>query len=368
MTDFMEETPAGGEYLKAFFMGEEKSGKTFTAVELALHLRATFGLDGPIAGFDTERWTGTRMRRVSEATGKPLMRKRSRTLKDAVTFIEWCVDNGVSVAIIDSVSHLWTTIQDDYLRQANDKRKKKGKYALDRIPISSWQPIKQRWREFMDAYLQSPLHIIMCSRAKEDYEIREGGEMEKTGKMKAQTEKGSPYEAHLSVLMSRRHEPGEFAGQDKIIQRAWVMGDRFDVMGGHAMDFPDGEFFQPHLDALGTADFTPMTPGENKFEIRESNWDPQEKQRADGLRDRIKQTLVRWCGGQKKEDKVKRIDAVKACFGTVSMEELKPMRSDELEAGFYKLEHYIEKGEVPPDEPELPADEVGLPKPQDLPF
>jgi hypothetical protein len=46
-------TSAG--HLKAGFLGFAKSGKTHTAVELALGTRDFLKLTGPIAMFDTER-------------------------------------------------------------------------------------------------------------------------------------------------------------------------------------------------------------------------------------------------------------------------------------------------------------------------
>ena len=41
-------------YFKAGLLGLAGSGKTFTAVEMALFVRKYFGLDGPIGFFDTE--------------------------------------------------------------------------------------------------------------------------------------------------------------------------------------------------------------------------------------------------------------------------------------------------------------------------
>src|SRR5262245_48093468 len=95
----------GQGYLKAGFLGFQKSGKSYTAAELAIGVRQFFKLAGPIAMFDTEGGSEYLAGRIKQQTGADLVGVRSRAFDDMVAFGHECVAAGVAVAIVDSVTH-----------------------------------------------------------------------------------------------------------------------------------------------------------------------------------------------------------------------------------------------------------------------
>lgn len=260
----------GTAYLKAGFQGFNKSGKTFTAVELAIGVRKHFGLEGPIAFDDTEASAQYVAPRIKKFTGKDLLGIQSRSLGDAAQFLRDCVKQGVSVAIVDSVTHLWRELCDSYLKQINEKRAKLNppKPPRTRLEFQDWGPIKEKWNVFSNLYLTLPIHVIICGRAGYEYafEEREDGEgkdLVKTGvKMKTEGEFG--FEPSLLVQMDRIQTDGDGKLTPAITHRATVIGDRFHVMDGQTCDNPTFEFFKPYIDCLtpgglATVDLTRQT-------------------------------------------------------------------------------------------------------------
>ncbi|MDT9105787.1 AAA family ATPase [Escherichia coli] len=74
--------------------------------------------------------------------------------------IQAFVDAGVEVLVIDSVSHEWEGIGgcEDIAHAGNPKNPK-------------WNEAKREHKSFMNAMLQSPLHIIVCMRAREKVKL-----------------------------------------------------------------------------------------------------------------------------------------------------------------------------------------------------
>ena len=81
--------PLGGGvgYLKAGFLGFNKSGKTFTAAGLAIGTRKTLGMKGNIAMFDTEASAQYVAPRVKKETGKELIGVQARSLAEMIEFV-----------------------------------------------------------------------------------------------------------------------------------------------------------------------------------------------------------------------------------------------------------------------------------------
>src|SRR3990167_2265160 len=102
-------------YLKAGFLGFTSSGKTYTAMLLAVATRRHFNLDGPIAMFDTESGSQYVKAWVREMTGKPLLGVRARSLDKLLEFGKECEAASVSVAIVDSIAHPWEELKQSFL-------------------------------------------------------------------------------------------------------------------------------------------------------------------------------------------------------------------------------------------------------------
>lgn len=272
----------GQGYLKAGFLGFQASGKTYTATSLAIGLRTYTAHDGPIAMFDTEGGSEYIADRVLKETGKELLGLKSQSFQDLVDMAHECEKGGVSVLIVDSVTHVWREICDSYLDHVNQQRSKKGLPNRSKLEFQDWNPIKKKWAEWTNFYLNSKLHIIICGRAGYEYEMdknEETGQKEliKTGiRMKTETEFG--FEPSLLVEMERV-QVMQRDGSFQMVRHAKVIKDRFAVLDGAETDNPTFDFFIPHvskltpgaMQAIDTRSRTPMEvdeAGRTEFDRR----------------------------------------------------------------------------------------------------
>ena len=248
----------GQGYLKAGFLGFQASGKTYTACSLAIGLRKRLKLDGPIAMFDTEGGSEYIAQRILKETGKTLMGVKSQSFQDLLDMALECEMGGVSVLIADSMTHVWRELCDSYLAHVNEERAKKNMSPRSKLEFQDWNPIKKKWSEWTQFYLNSSLHIIICGRAGYEYEMEMNQETNrkeliKTGvKMKTETEFG--FEPSLLIEMERVQVPGQDGGY-QMVHHATIVKDRFGVMDGAEADNPTFDFFLPHIALL--------TPGAN---------------------------------------------------------------------------------------------------------
>lgn len=357
----LEEITDSG-FLKAGFFGTNGSGKTFTATEVAIYVRKHFGLDGPIAFFDTENGARYRRQRIYEATGRNPVGVRARSLDQLVKFVDECQREKVSVAIVDSLTHVWDRLCEDYLAQANAMLKKRGKKPIYKLEFQHWGPIKERWRRWCDAFLNSDLHIIVCARAGNVYEwtVNSMGkrEIEQVDeKFKAEY---FGYEPSLLVHFEQVLAPvGE--GRKDLIQRATVRKDRFDMLNGRHCDMPGPAFFAPHIELLDPTNAVKIdTESQSAFDIDvDGNIDEvRTKIERDALVEEVQGLLMKAYPGQTAAAKSGKAEELERCFGTRSWTKVsKQMSRAELRAGLEKLRQQ-EQGEVIYDvEPPPPSDE-----------
>ena len=120
--------PLGGGqgYLKAGFLGFGGGGKTYTAALLAIGTRKFFQLDGPIAMFDSEGGSEYIAPLVQKETGQPIVGVKSRSLDDLIKVGREAEVGGVSVLIVDSMTHVWREVCAAYLKQVNEGRKRRA--------------------------------------------------------------------------------------------------------------------------------------------------------------------------------------------------------------------------------------------------
>src|SRR6266851_4195330 len=170
-------------YLKMGNYGGAGSGKTWTSSLVAIGLAKKIGDGKPVAFFDTE--TGSDyVLPLFRAAGVELLVVKSRAFADLLEFVPEA-ERLCSVAIVDSITHVWDELKDAYERKLG---RKTG------LEIWDWAPIKREWRQFTDAYLNCRLHMIICGRAGNVYEQQwneEKGKREVIAvdtKMRAETE------------------------------------------------------------------------------------------------------------------------------------------------------------------------------------
>jgi hypothetical protein len=316
----------GGSYLKAGFLGFAKAGKTHTAIELALGTRDFFKLDGPIAMYDTEAGSDYWAGRVEKRTGKPMLVVKSRSLTDLIATVKECIALGVSVLVVDSVTHIWREVCDAYLAELQEAARKKNWRAPDRLEFQDWSRIKAKWGTWPDLYLNSPLHIIVCGRAGYEYEMetndRGKKELIKTGiKMKVEAEFG--FEPSILVEMERDWTKDE---APRMVNRATVIGDRFDLMNGKSCDHPTFEFFKPFVQLLAPTNHAPVdTSVKTEFgldETRSDDW-KREKDQREILSEKITGAFtLASMDGKTNDDKKARTEALLKYWGSASWKEI----------------------------------------------
>lgn len=339
----MEKFGSGQGFLKAGLLGFNKSGKTHTAILLALATRKLLKSKKPVALFDTEAGGEYVAKMVKAATGMDLVGMKSRSLSDLMKMAVEC-EKEASVLVVDSITHVWREVCDAYLKQVNEARDAMHRPRRQRLEFQDWAVIKSQWAKWTDFYLNSKLNIIICGRAGYEWDFQESEnadgstrkELVKTGvKMKVESEFG--FEPSLLIEMERLQvEDQKRSGHFKIVHRATVIGDRFDAMDGHTADNPTGDWFLPHLSLLvpgatNTVDTTVKTDcgvdenGDAKF-YRER------RDRAKLIEEIEGEVIKRW-PGQSKEEKRDRVVCFEKAFDTKSWTAISSLSYEKLAIG-----------------------------------
>lgn len=169
--------------LRLALTGPSGSGKTYGALQIAK------GLGGKVAMIDTEKGSGSLYSDMLQfdvlELGPPFTPER---FTEAVKAAE---DAGYDLLIIDSITHEWSG-KGGCLELVDEVARAKYKGNS----WSAWNDITPRHRDFLDALLRSPLHIIATMRSKtETAQTEEGGRKRvvKLG-MKAEQRDGAEYE------------------------------------------------------------------------------------------------------------------------------------------------------------------------------
>lgn len=339
----------GGQgWLKAGFLGFTASGKTHTAVLLAIGTRDLMKEDGPIAFFDTESGSDYWKARIKEATGKDLLGLKSRSFADLMAVAQEAEASGCSVFIVDSITHVWRELCDATLAQINEKRMKRGLPRQFKIEFQDWNVIKAEWSKWTDWFLNSKMHVIICGRAGWDYEdeVQENGKRQlvKTGvKMKVETEFG--FEPSLLIEMER--DMIDKRGKHVQVNRATVIKDRWDVINGKTFNDPDFSCFKPHVDLLVAGVHSPVdTRVKTEVDVDEQGQDQwtRERRKRKILSEEIKGELISRWPTEQKDDKLAKSDKINELFGTRSWTLVEEgTDSSILQAGLARLRSEIRR-------------------------
>ncbi|ENT3302082.1 AAA family ATPase [Acinetobacter baumannii] len=175
--------------LKLNLNGASGSGKTYSALVLAS------SLGKKIAVIDTENESASLY--ANEFNFDTLPLKPPYSPERFAGAIHAAHNMGYEVLIIDSASHEW--IGTGGCLEINDEAAKRFKGNT----WSAWSETTPRHRKFIDAILQTDMHIITTTRAKTETVQGEKGKVIKLG-MKAEQREG--YEYELAVSLDMLHE------------------------------------------------------------------------------------------------------------------------------------------------------------------
>ena len=221
--------------LKMGIYGFEGSGKTFTASLYMIGLHKYTGSDKPVAFFDTE--TGSDyVQPLFEQAGIELVTVKAQDLKTLNSGIVEAEKECFGL-IVDSLTHVYKELCSAYVRSKRD--------GTNFIRLQDWQPIKEAWRHyFSNPYVNSNMHIIWCSRAKNIFEdvldelasSQSGREQFKSQMVGtgARSESESAYEPSVLIEMKKTmlNDGGKFSRQAIFIK------ERFNILDGITFDYP----------------------------------------------------------------------------------------------------------------------------------
>lgn len=366
---FWDDPDTAAGYLKAGFLGFAGSGKTITASLLAAAAREILGQTGPIAFFDTESGAAYIKGHLQTLSGQKPLIKRARSFDDLMTFGRACVEAGVSVAIVDSITHVWRELCDSYLTQKNEARRAAGRAPQKRLEFEDWNVIKPRWAYWTDLYVNSPLSMIICGRAGWEYEMERNEEtgrkeLNKVGiKMKTEGEFG--FEPSLLVEMEVQQALRGGSTVPDISRRATVLKDRFTVLDGKCMEFDSiafdeaglqkaytsvKRFFSPHLSLLVPGGANRIETGKQSvFDIDETGEARmlREKREREILCEEIQAEIVTAFPGQSAVEKHAKAEVLKETFDTGSWTKVESMSAGQLRAGFARLKDILARRAMP---------------------
>lgn len=344
-------------FAKVGFMGFAGSGKTYTAADFAVGLvglmksKKIAGSDKPIFMIDTEGGASW-VKPMIEGAGIDFHTAPTSAFSDLVEALK-IAEKEASVLIIDSITAFWIEFCETY------KEVKKRKRGLE---FQDWAYLKNAWRrQFVNQFLNSSVHIIMCGRAGFEYDhyTDDSGkkQIEKSGiKMKSEAETG--FEPSLVVLMERETD----LNTKKVSHVAHVMKDRRTdgkTLDGKIFKNPSFKNFLPHVEWINLGGqqlaFDDKRTSEGIIERDERREDDSIRRQivideVEGLLDR------HGLSGTSKEARAQRSDLVQRCFQTSSRTEIEKLMSlDELRRCYNTM--HIELEGVPsryfPPEPEI---------------
>ena len=343
---------AGQGYLKAGFLGWQKSGKSYTASLLAIGLKKYFNIASPIAYYDTEGGSEYVSPLIKKETGQELVGIKSRAFSDLLATAHECVKEGIGILIVDSITHPWDELMDSWLKRVNEMRKGKNLPPRKRLELEDWGQIKKEWKPWTDFYLNSPLHIIICGRAGDIWEREENEEtgkkeLVKTGvKMRVEGQFG--YEPSLLVLMEQEQIPAENGKRIQVVRRATVLGDRFGAssgLDGKSCDNPGFDFFMPHIKLLKpdahTTINTETTTALNVDDDGDTDWAREKRSRAI-FSEEIQGLLVAHFPGQDALSKQTKSDLIYKHLKTRSWTQVESTKADILKAALNSMRAELE--------------------------
>lgn len=342
---FRKITGAETRYLRMGAYGPAGGGKTRTATEVAIGLCRDLAGGKPIAFIDTEGGAVDWVRPIVEAQGLELWGNKTRDFALLLDLLD-AAEHEAGCIIVDSVSHFWDRVQDEFL-EANPSR---GGY----IGVADWKPIKRQFARFTDRVLNIQTNIIVCGRLGGVYEERTNDRNKKEvvrvgDKMKAEGE--FEHEPSLMVKMELVEVRGK-KGERGTINRATVLKDRSDSIQGLVIDYPTYASFEPVIRKLA--------PNGRHIALDESiatgklfgAADPEEvriRARKGELVDALSAAFdLAGIGGSTGDAKKRKAELCQVGFGTPSGKEAwKKCTIEDLEFGVSLIKHKLGQGPDP---------------------
>jgi hypothetical protein len=346
-------------FAKIGLYGDAGSGKTVTAALLAIGIHKYAKLTKPIGMFDTEPGASFIIPLFEKAGIEFLVFDQSRALVDLMAFMREA-EEVCSIALIDSVTHIWRDVQESYLKKINERNQEKNKARIYKLEFHHWNAIKPEWGKFTDLYLHSKMHAIVCGRAGSIYEYQENDKGKKeliTVGTKMATEKEMGYEPSLLIELMKHLTDG------RIINRALVEKDRSMNYNGVELEFSDKSLkawvgapetlpkpftdLIKHFEALnlGGQHFSSMRQRDSSELFTsdgDNGWDKERREREIWAEE-IKGLLIKHgLDGTSNEARKRRMDMLQGIFGTMSWTAIENKPASHIREGFEQMRIALE--------------------------
>ena len=178
--------------IKASLQGPSGSGKTMGALHIAYGLCKNWE---KVAVIDTENFSASLYAHLGNF--KVLNIGAPFTPERYMEALQACTTGGAEVIIIDSISHEWEGsggILDIHSGMVGNS-------------FTNWSKVTPRHNAFVQAILQSPVHVIATTRTKQDYILseRNGKQVPEKVGLKSVTRDGMDYEFTLVMDLDIKH-------------------------------------------------------------------------------------------------------------------------------------------------------------------
>ena len=336
--NFFHEAGNTKPYFKATLDGFAGTGKSFTAMQIAIGLHKRIKSKKPIVMFDTEKAAKFHNAMCRE-NGIELMVREGRTLADLKETMRILREESYAdILIVDSITHIWDDYLQAYARKVNRSR----------LQFQDWGIIKPTWRrEFTEPYVNDPYHFIVCGRAAYDYEHErneETGKMElfKSGvKMRAEGE--TAYESDVFIYMERFED---LLGEKKEIYRqATILKDRSSLIDGKTFKNPTYDNFSPTIEMMLSNPTKPKSIAERDsaelFKTEEDTY--QWKKEKEKWLEEIESYLVSVWPSSSAEEKKCKVDVLEFAFKTRSWTAIKELSPEKLRIGYGEVVKFGQK-------------------------
>lgn len=175
--------------LKVLCSGSSGSGKTYSALTLATGIIKKSG--GEIYLINTEGDRGEMYANKFEYNIVDMPEPRSP--ENYIEAIKYCIEQGASVIIIDSLSHEWNYLNEQVNNMSGNS-------------FNNWGKQKPRHRKLVDFIIESKVHIIATGRGKDEYVMEMNDKGKQTPKkvgVGIQQEKDTEYEYMVTFSISQ---------------------------------------------------------------------------------------------------------------------------------------------------------------------
>lgn len=189
--------------LRLGITGPSGSGKTYGALTIAKELGSR------IACIDTEHGSASLYSDLADFDVLEMSAKDGYAPERYIAAIKDAEKAGYEVLIIDSATHEWSGAG-GVLELLDEIAKAKFRGNT----WSAWNEMTPRHRKFIDAMLQSPMHIICTGRSKtETAQVEENGK-KKVTKLGMKVEQRDGFEYEFTVVLDLTHD-GHYATASK---------------------------------------------------------------------------------------------------------------------------------------------------------